>query len=94
MPVGKAILSPHSGPVGEIDVSTIDCDALDEFPPFDQSIAPSAEHPRIVGRDSPTFWRLGDWDVLRRRIMNGPDDPNSGAHAGPIGPRSAESQGG
>lgn len=46
-----------------------DCDALDEFPPFDQSIAPSAEHPRIVGRDSPTFWRFDNWDATRHRIL-------------------------
>lgn len=46
-----------------------DCDALAEIEPVDRTIAPSAEHPRIIGRDSPTFWRFPDWDVLRHRIL-------------------------
>ena len=46
-----------------------DCDTLAECEPFDRAIAPSAENPRIVGRDSPTFWRFPDWDMMRLEIM-------------------------
>lgn len=47
-----------------------DCETLTECAPFDRSIAPSAENPRIVGRDSPTFWRFADWDALKLRVMS------------------------
>lgn len=62
------------GSAGEADEDVIvraffDCDALAEIDPVDRAIAPSAEHPRIIGRDSPTFWRFPDWDVLRHRIL-------------------------
>ena len=46
-----------------------DCNALAEIEPVDRTIAPAAEHPRIIGRDSPTFWRFPDWDVLRHKIL-------------------------
>ena len=46
-----------------------DCDALSEIEPVDRAIAPSAEHPRIVGRDSPALWRFLDWKVLRGRVL-------------------------
>lgn len=46
-----------------------DCDALAEINPVDRAIAPSAEHPRIIGRDSPAFWRFPEWDVLRHRVL-------------------------
>lgn len=46
-----------------------DCDALAEIEFVDRTIAPSAEHPRIIGRDSPTFWRFPDWDVLRHKVL-------------------------
>lgn len=46
-----------------------DCEALAECEPFDRAIAPAAENPRIVGRDSPTFWRFTDWDMMRLKIM-------------------------
>jgi HD-GYP domain-containing protein (c-di-GMP phosphodiesterase class II) len=62
------------GSAGEADEEVIvraffDCDALAEINPVDRAIAPSAEHPRIIGRDSPTFWRFPDWDVLRHRVL-------------------------
>ncbi|WP_428681358.1 HD-GYP domain-containing protein [Sphingopyxis sp.] len=46
-----------------------DCETLMECEPRDRPIAPSAENPRIVGRDSPTFWRFPDWDATRLRVM-------------------------
>ena len=46
-----------------------DCETLAECEPFDRAVAPSAENPRIVGRDSPTFWRFPDWDMMRWRVM-------------------------
>lgn len=46
-----------------------DCEALTEREPFDRPIAPWADNPRIVGRDSPTFWRFPDWDATRLRVM-------------------------
>lgn len=46
-----------------------DCETLAECDPFDRAVAPSAENPRIVGRDSPTFWRFPDWDMMRWRVM-------------------------
>ncbi len=69
-----------------------DCETLSEIEPIDRAVAPSAEHPRIIGRDSPGFWRFHDWDVLRRRILAGgaeavaARDPDQ-----PIGPRGARS---
>jgi HD-GYP domain-containing protein (c-di-GMP phosphodiesterase class II) len=46
-----------------------DCDALAEIEFVDRMITPSAEHPRIIGRDSPTFWRFPDWEVLRHKVL-------------------------
>jgi len=46
-----------------------DCDTLAECAPFERAIAPSAENPRIVGRDSPTFWRFPDWEMMRLAVM-------------------------
>ena len=46
-----------------------DCETLMERAPVDRPIAPWADNPRIVGRDSPTFWRFADWDAVRRRVM-------------------------
>ncbi len=49
-----------------------DCATLSEIAPVDHVIAPSAEHPRIVGRDSPTFWRFPDWEAMRMRVLTEP----------------------
>jgi HD-GYP domain-containing protein (c-di-GMP phosphodiesterase class II) len=46
-----------------------DCETLTEIAFHDRAIAPSADNPRIVGRDSPTFWRFADWDAMRHRIL-------------------------
>lgn len=46
-----------------------DCETLMEREPFDRAIAPWAENPRIIGRDSPTFWRFPDWTATRLRVM-------------------------
>ncbi|HWW59350.1 MAG TPA: HD-GYP domain-containing protein, partial [Sphingopyxis sp.] len=46
-----------------------DCETLSECAPFDQAIAPSAEHPRILYRDSPTVWRFPDWEATKYRIL-------------------------
>jgi len=46
-----------------------DCETLSECDPFERAIAPSAENPRIIGRDSPSFWRFADWDATRHRVM-------------------------
>lgn len=66
-----AIVVGSAGAAGEDIVvrAFFDCGALAEIEPVDRAIAPSAEHPRIIGRDSPTFWRFADWDVLRHRIL-------------------------
>ena len=65
-----------------------DCETLSEIEPVDRPIAPSAEHPRIVGRDSPSFWRFHDWDVLRARVLASHDAPTGDAGDGRrIGPR-------
>lgn len=65
------IVVGSAGAAGEDVVvrAFFDCDALAEIEPVDRAIAPSAEHPRIIGRDSPTFWRFADWEVLRHRIL-------------------------
>lgn len=82
------------GSAGEADEDVVvraffDCETLAEIEPVDRAIAPSAEHPRIVGRDSPSFWRFHDWEVLRARVLS--DDGEAAAHgARPIGPRGAE----
>lgn len=55
-----------------------DCDALAEIEPVDRAVAPSAEHPRIVGRDSPSFWRFPDWDALRHRVLAAKVAPEDG----------------
>ena len=66
-----AIVVGSAGAAGEDVVvrAFFDCDALAEIEPVDRAIAPSAEHPRIIGRDSPTFWRFADWDVVRGRVL-------------------------
>ena len=46
-----------------------DCETLMERAPLDRPIAPWADNPRIVGRDSPTFWRFHDWEATRLRVM-------------------------
>ena len=65
------IVVGSAGAAGEdvIVRAFFDCDALAEIDPVDRAIAPSAEHPRIIGRDSPTFWRFPDWEVLRHRVL-------------------------
>ncbi|WP_447753759.1 HD-GYP domain-containing protein [Sphingopyxis fribergensis] len=65
-----------------------DCETLAEIEPVDRVMAPSAEHPRIVGRDSPSFWRFHDWDVLRVRVLASHDAPAGDGR--PIGPRGAD----
>ena len=47
-----------------------DCDLLAECEPFERAISPSAENPRIVGRDTPGFWRFSDWESRRMEIMS------------------------
>lgn len=85
------------GSAGEADEDVIvraffDCEMLSEIEPVDRAVAPSAEHPRIIGRDSPTFWRFHDWDVLRFRILAGGAEVAAvGDSDQPIGPRGAES---
>lgn len=66
-----------AGSAGEGDEDVVvraffDCATLSEIAPVDRVIAPSAEHPRITGRDSPTFWRFPDWDAMRMRILTEP----------------------
>lgn len=69
-----------------------DCEALAEIAPIDRVIAPSMEHPRIVGRDSPSFWRFHDWDALCIRVLASSEGGEVGAADGvPIGPRGAAS---
>lgn len=69
-----------------------DCEMLAEIAPVDRTIAPSAEHPRITGRDSPSFWRFHDWDVLRLRILAGGDEVTAARDPDqPIGPRGVAS---
>lgn len=46
-----------------------DCAMLSEIAPVDRTVAPSSEHPRIMGRESPTFWRFHDWGVVRFRVL-------------------------
>ena len=85
------------GSAGEADEDVIvraffDCEMLSEIGPVDRAVSPSAEHPRIIGRDSPTFWRFHDWDVLRFRILAGGAEVAAvGDSDQPIGPRGAES---
>lgn len=54
-----------------------DCETLTEHVPFDRVIQPSAENPRIVGRDSATVWRFSDWDALRFRVMAASGDASA-----------------
>jgi hypothetical protein len=87
------------GSAGDADEDVVvrvffDCEMLSEIEPIDRAIAPSAEHPRIIGRDSPSFWRFDDWDVLRTRILAPGDTPTTDADAGrPIGPRGVDAGG-
>ena len=55
-----------------------DCETLSECPPFDRVIALSAEHPRILYRDSPTVWRFPDWDAMKYRILAARPDSEVG----------------
>jgi len=66
-----AIVMGSTGANGEdVAVRTFfDTHTLDDIAPQDRIIAPCAEHPRIIGRDNPDFWRLGDWPSLRARVM-------------------------
>lgn len=81
------------GSAGDADEDVVvraffDCEMLNEIEPVDRAVAPSAEHPRIIGRDSPNFWRFHDWDILRTRILA--SDPAAAAAPDPchpIGPR-------
>lgn len=65
------IVMGSGGEVGEAMVVRIffDCDTLTEIAPEDRLFAPSGQEPHVVGRDSPDFWRFGDWDVVRHRVM-------------------------
>lgn len=100
-PVGTLVrlstgeLGVVAGSVGDRDEDVVvraffDCETLSEIQPIDRAIAPAAEHPRIISRDSPSFWRFQDWDVLRVRILASNTasaavpDPDH-----PIGPRGA-----
>ncbi|WP_152998780.1 HD-GYP domain-containing protein [Sphingopyxis sp. H115] len=81
------------GSTGEADEDVVvraffDCAMLAEIEPVDRAIAPSAEHPRIVGRDSPSFWRFDDWETLRARLLAPPEAREAAVGEGrPIGPR-------
>jgi HD-GYP domain-containing protein (c-di-GMP phosphodiesterase class II) len=67
-----------------------DCETLAEITPVDRIIAPSMEHPRIVGRDSPSFWRFHDWEALCIRVLAASDAADTDAgDRHPIGPRGA-----
>jgi HD-GYP domain-containing protein (c-di-GMP phosphodiesterase class II) len=100
-PVGTLVrlstgeLGVVAGSAGDADEDVVvrvffDCEMLSEVEPIDRAIAPAAEHPRIIGRDSPSFWRFHDWDILRVRILASGTaaaavpDPDH-----PIGPRGA-----
>lgn len=65
------VVTGSDGVTGENVVVRVffDCELLSECELVDRAIPPSAEHPRIVSRDSPTFWRFDDWDAMRHRIL-------------------------
>jgi len=46
-----------------------DCDTLTEIAAYDCEFAPTARDPRVTGRDSPAFWRFGDWEAVRARVL-------------------------
>ena len=46
-----------------------DCETLNECEPFDRLVVPADEHPRILYRDSPTFWRFADWTAIKYRVL-------------------------
>lgn len=80
------------GSAGDADEDVVvraffDCETLSEIEPVDRAVAPSAEHPRIIGRDSPRFWRFHDWDGLRFRILADSDGKAAPVPDRPIGPR-------
>ena len=89
--LGVVIGSADDAPENVVVRAFFDCEALAEITPVDRTIAPTMEHPRIVARDSPTFWRFADWDALRVRIMSGGAAPAAGqGDTQPIGPRGAD----
>lgn len=89
--LGVVIGSADDAPENVVVRAFFDCETLAETTPVDRTIAPAMEHPRIVARDSPTFWRFADWDALRVRIMSGAAAPAAGqGDTQPIGPRGAD----
>ncbi len=89
--LGIVMGSADDAPENVIVRAFFDCETLAEMAPVDRTIAPAMDHPRIVARDSPTFWRFTDWDALRVRIMSAADTlaaGQDGAH--PIGPRGVD----
>ena len=49
-----------------------DCETLTEIAFHDRAIAPSADNPRIVGRDSPTSVSYTHLDVYKRQLVGCP----------------------
>lgn len=89
--LGVVIGSADDVPENVVVRAFFDCETLAEITPVDRTIAPAMEHPRIVARDSPTFWRFADWDAVRVRIMRGGAAPAAGqGDTQPIGPRGAD----
>lgn len=89
--LGVVIGSADDAPENVVVRAFFDCETLAEITPVDRTIAPAMEHPRIVARDSPTFWRFADWDALRVRIMSGAAAPAAAqGDTHPIGPRGAD----
>ena len=89
--LGVVIGSADDAPENIVVRAFFDCETLAEMAPIERIVAPAMEHPRIVGRDSPSFWRFADWDALRFRIMSGADTSAAASDGEPpIGPRGAD----
>jgi len=72
--ISNGLLGIVSGNCGTLDEDVtvrafFDSDRLEDIEPYDCTISPGADDPRIICRDSPTFWRFDDWDAMRRRVM-------------------------
>lgn len=87
--LGIVMGSAEDAPENVVVRAFFDCETLAEITPVERVVAPAMDHPRIVARDSPTFWRFSDWDSLRFRIMG--DTPAAAPDGKPqIGPRGAD----
>ncbi|WP_089214466.1 HD-GYP domain-containing protein [Sphingopyxis indica] len=72
--ISNGLLGIVSGNCGTLDEDVtvrafFDSDRLEDIEPYDCTISPGADDPRIICRDSPTFWRFDDWDAMRMRVM-------------------------